>query len=133
MPYRDLQPRAVLSESIMEMEFTTMAFTSSSTESRAASPAERLFEFCNEQLAGRTSSYRKHLDDLPKGHAAMQHAQLEVLLLQLGLSANPVAIQCFGHLDGATVRAIANITRWLTYLPQECVIAMVRDGWHWST
>jgi hypothetical protein len=114
-------------------EFTTMAFTSRSTEPRAASPADRLFESCTEQLAGGTSNYRQHLGDAPKGHAAMQHVQLEALLLRLGLSANPVAIQCFGHLDGATARAIANITRWLTYLPQECVIAMVRDGWHWST
>lgn len=33
----------------------------------------------------------------------------------------------------ATARAAANVTDWLTYLPETCVRAMVSDGWHWTT
>jgi hypothetical protein len=29
-----------------------------------------------------------------------------------------------------TARAAANIAEWSTYLPQDCVAAMIRDGWH---
>jgi hypothetical protein len=29
-----------------------------------------------------------------------------------------------------TARAVANIAEWSTYLPRDCVEAMVRDGWH---
>ena len=29
-----------------------------------------------------------------------------------------------------TARAVANIAEWSTYLPKDCVAAMVRDGWH---
>jgi hypothetical protein len=30
-------------------------------------------------------------------------------------------------------RANANIDAWQAYLPQSCVDAMIRDGWHWTT
>jgi hypothetical protein len=33
----------------------------------------------------------------------------------------------------ATVRAAANVTAWRAYLPEDCVVAMIKDGWHWST
>jgi hypothetical protein len=29
-----------------------------------------------------------------------------------------------------TARAAANIAEWSTYLPKDCVAAMIRDGWH---
>jgi hypothetical protein len=29
-----------------------------------------------------------------------------------------------------TARATANIAEWSTYLPKDCVEAMIRDGWH---
>ena len=32
--------------------------------------------------------------------------------------------------DPMTARAVANIAEWSTYLPQDCVEAMIRDGWH---
>jgi len=28
--------------------------------------------------------------------------------------------------------AAANISDWLTYLPRDCVRAMVKEGWHWT-
>ena len=35
--------------------------------------------------------------------------------------------------DIATAHAAANIAEWRRYLPEACVGAMIRDGWHWST
>jgi hypothetical protein len=32
--------------------------------------------------------------------------------------------------DPLTARAVANIAEWSTYLPTDCVAAMIRDGWH---
>lgn len=34
--------------------------------------------------------------------------------------------------DAMIARAAASIAEWLTYLPEDCVKAMVNDGWHWS-
>jgi hypothetical protein len=36
-------------------------------------------------------------------------------------------------LSSATSRAAANIATWRTYLPHDCVAAMIKDGWHRST
>jgi Zn-dependent M28 family amino/carboxypeptidase len=33
----------------------------------------------------------------------------------------------------AAFRAAANVATWRTYLPDECVVAMIHDKWHWST
>jgi hypothetical protein len=30
-------------------------------------------------------------------------------------------------------RAAENVARWKTYLPEECVRAMMNAGWHWNT
>jgi len=32
--------------------------------------------------------------------------------------------------DLLTARAVAHIAEWSTYLPKDCVAAMIRDGWH---
>jgi hypothetical protein len=32
-----------------------------------------------------------------------------------------------------TMRAVANIRAWRSYLPDVCVAAMIYDGWQWST
>jgi hypothetical protein len=58
---------------------------------------------------------------------------LDSLLQKLGVQTNTAAIRCFQHVQGATARAATNIADWMTYLPKECVKAMVNDGWHWST
>jgi hypothetical protein len=29
--------------------------------------------------------------------------------------------------------AVANIQVWRKYLPRDCVVAMIKDGWQWST
>jgi len=35
--------------------------------------------------------------------------------------------------DATTERAATIIVEWMSYLPEDCVRAMVGDGWHWST
>lgn len=36
--------------------------------------------------------------------------------------------------DNATrSRATANVAAWRSYLPEDCVVAMINGGWHWST
>jgi len=35
--------------------------------------------------------------------------------------------------ESAASRAAANIAVWRGYLPDDCVAAMIEDGWHWST
>jgi hypothetical protein len=35
--------------------------------------------------------------------------------------------------DTATLRAASNIAAWRAYLSEDCVVAMVKNGWHWST
>ena len=37
------------------------------------------------------------------------------------------------HHGACMARAAENVARWKLYLPEECVRAMVNDGWHWST
>jgi hypothetical protein len=33
----------------------------------------------------------------------------------------------------ATLRAAINVAEWRAYLPEDCVAAMINDGWHWTT
>jgi hypothetical protein len=37
-----------------------------------------------------------------------------------------------GKSDAATSRAAARVAAWRTYLPEDCVVAMINSGWHWS-
>ena len=38
-----------------------------------------------------------------------------------------------GTIDIAILRAARNVAEWRTYLPEDCVAAMINDGWHWTT
>lgn len=38
-----------------------------------------------------------------------------------------------GTTDIAILRAARNVAEWKTYLPDDCVAAMINDGWHWTT
>jgi len=38
-----------------------------------------------------------------------------------------------GKINAANVRASANVATWRTYLPEDCVAAMIDDGWDWTT
>jgi hypothetical protein len=91
---------------------------------------DSLFKACAEVLGARNRAYQVNVAHQSKNKAAANDRHLDDILDRLVLAANPVAIQCFGHVDGATERAIANIAAWMAYLPQDCVSTMVRDGWH---
>jgi hypothetical protein len=38
-----------------------------------------------------------------------------------------------GTIDIAILRAARQVAEWRTYLPEDCVAAMINDGWHWTT
>ncbi len=59
--------------------------------------------------------------------------ELTALLQHLGVRADSAAMQCYALVDGATARAVETIGDWMSYLPVDCVRAMVSDGWHWTT
>ncbi len=58
--------------------------------------------------------------------------RLLALLKGLGVGADVIeaSIKCN---DATIARAATIIAEWMTYLPEDCVKAMVSDGWHWST
>jgi hypothetical protein len=35
--------------------------------------------------------------------------------------------------SSAALRAAAIVADWRAYLPEDCVAAMIKDEWHWST
>ena len=80
-----------------------------------------------------TATNRKSVTDRSTQPGGDSAQQLHELLQQLGAPADTAATRCFQHVHGATTRAVANIADWMTYLPEDCVRAMVKDGWHWST
>lgn len=49
------------------------------------------------------------------------------------VDARAAATGCIDQNAIATARATAKIADWMTYLPKDCVKAMVDNGWHWST
>jgi hypothetical protein len=57
--------------------------------------------------------------------------RLAALLRRLGMSADVVEASVRRN-DATIARAAAIIAEWTTYLPEDCVKAMVNDGWHWS-
>jgi hypothetical protein len=57
--------------------------------------------------------------------------RLSVLLRRIGMSADIIEASIRRN-DATIARAAASIAEWLTYLPEDCVKAMVNDGWHWS-
>jgi hypothetical protein len=132
MAYRTDGKSAVWSLPLARLEHAMPALSSQPDEYLTAPRADGLFKACAEVLGATTHAYRKIVARQSRNLEAAHQRDLEALLDQLGLAADPVAIQCFG-LDGATDRAVANITGWMAYLPADCVGSMVRDGWHWST
>jgi hypothetical protein len=80
---------------------------------------------------------RASVDDPAPPHCkppAVDSAQELVLLLRLlDVSTDSAALRCYAHVEGAIAGAVNTIVAWMSYLPKNCVKAMVRDGWHWST
>jgi len=74
--------------------------------------------------------------------ASVEHVRLRLQLLEAlaaeieELKRNPEArrrLRMNDPVDTATTRAAANIAAWRAYLPEDCISAMIRDGWHWTT
>jgi hypothetical protein len=97
----------------------------------------RLEPLFRARFAGSGGMGRVSIGDPATGHSktsAIEIArELASLLQQLGVRADSPALLCFAHVDGATARAVESIVDWMNYLPEDCVKAMVSDGWHWST
>jgi len=79
---------------------------------------------------------RRSAMNAPAMHRSKEHDldnshQLAALLRHLGMNADIVEASVRRN-DATIARAAAIITEWMTYLPEDCVKAMVRDGWHWS-
>jgi hypothetical protein len=68
----------------------------------------------------------------PRAREVGDSTRLVALLKGLGVGSDVVEASI--KRNAATIaRAAATIAEWMTYLPESCVKAMVRDGWHWST
>jgi hypothetical protein len=94
--------------------------------------------FKAQHLAGAAGSGRRRAN----GHPAMQRSSelnatdnshgLVALLRGLGVGPDVVKASIKRH-ESTAARAAALIADWMSYLPEDCVKAMVGDGWHWST
>jgi hypothetical protein len=61
-------------------------------------------------------------------------ASIESLAISArGLSIKTGAASALSIDDVTTARATANVAAWRTYLPTDCVAAMINQGWHRST
>jgi hypothetical protein len=67
----------------------------------------------------------------PNEHDANQLRQHTALVERLSVRAHDLPIKI--DIDRSISRGAANIAMWRTYLPEDCIMAMVSQGWHWST
>jgi hypothetical protein len=73
------------------------------------------------------------LDGYAQSHQA-EYVRKPIDFVQSSTANTSVAMNGSVKRNGAGMaRAAENIARWKTYLPEECVRAMMNAGWHWST
>ena len=77
------------------------------------------------EMTAYPAMYRSRELDVGSSH------RLSALLRHLGMSADMVEASIRRN-DATISRAAEIIADWMTYLPEDCVKAMVNDGWHWS-
>ena len=85
---------------------------------------------------GVADNKRKEMNAYPAMHFSNEHViddvhRLSALLRRLDVSADIIEASTRRN-DATITRAAAIIAEWITYLPEDCVKAMVNDGWHWS-
>jgi hypothetical protein len=81
---------------------------------------------------GRASANGNTVTHHPREREVGDSTRLVALLKGLGVGSDVTEASI--KRNGATVaRAAAIIADWMTYLPEDCVKAIVSDGWHWST
>jgi len=77
------------------------------------------------EMSACPATYRSKEHDVDSSH------RLSALLKHLGVSADVVEASI--RRNAAMISHAAEIIAdWMTYLPEDCVKAMVNDGWHWS-
>jgi hypothetical protein len=100
----------------------------------AALHLEPLFKWGHQERVA--ASERRDMNAFPAMHRSKEHdmedsRRLSALLRHLDISAEIVEASIRRN-DATIARAAAIIADWNTYLPEDCVKAMVNDGWHWS-
>jgi hypothetical protein len=73
-----------------------------------------------------TRNWKPSFSTQPIGAAELRH----------GLANGDTRVALNGSLKKSCAylaRAADNVASWKTYLPEECVRAMMNHGWHWST
>ena len=95
---------------------------------------EPLFKWRHKE--GVANNGRSVMNAYPAMHRSKEHniddsGRLSALLKHLGMSADIVEASIRRN-DATIARAAEIIAEWMTYLPEDCVKAMVYDGWHWS-
>jgi hypothetical protein len=76
----------------------------------------------------------------PREWDAVRQCHSLALINQLAIDAQGVSFKTDRSMAGsiesggsAALRAAAIVADWRTYLSEDCVAAMIKDGWHWST
>ncbi len=100
----------------------------------AALHLEPLLKWRNKE--GLADRGRSAMNACPAIHPFEEHdldngRRLSALLRHLGVSDDIIEASIRRN-DATIARAGASIAEWMTYLPEDCVRAMVNDGWHWS-
>jgi hypothetical protein len=73
------------------------------------------------------------LDGYAQSHRAV-YVRKPLDFVHGSTAATSVAVNGSVKRNGARMaRAAENVARWKTYLPEDCVRAMMNAGWHWST
>jgi hypothetical protein len=81
---------------------------------------------------GRAFANRHAVRLHPREREMGDSTRLVALLKGLGVGSDVVEASIRRN-DAIVARAAEIIAEWTTYLPEDCVKAMVSDGWHWST
>jgi hypothetical protein len=93
--------------------------------------------FKSEHLDGGAGNGPRAANWHPKMHRSREREvddRHRLLALLKGLAVGSDVVEAsIKRSEATTVRAAAIIAEWMTYLPEDCVRAMVSDGWHWST
>ena len=61
------------------------------------------------------------------------HCRLADAIGQLAIPPDASVSPCPAGTDADATRAAANVEDWISYLPKDCIRAMVCDGWQWTT
>ena len=86
-----------------------------------------------EGAKGQRSAHAASGNNQSQNRETGQSRNLSVLLHELGVDTCAAPTGSINQNAIATARATAKIADWMTYLPKDCVKAMVNNGWHSST